>query len=98
MCVFVRARAREDEARGMLIRHLCVLRVSLMSGTFVFACLGNVRLLLGQCAGSILSSRHLSEHRFLDIRLFVYFDLVVVRALGSLEKARCKTSVAVVVS
>ena len=69
------------------MRHLCVLCVFLMSGTFVFACLRNVR-----CAGSFLSWRHLSVHRFRDIPMFASLCLIVVRALGSAEKRRSKTS------
>ena len=45
-----------------------------MSGTFVFACLQNVRCTAGSVRGE---QRHLSVHRFLEISMFASFCWIV---------------------
>ena len=59
------------------MRHLCVLRVFLMNGIFLFFVYEVCGELLVRYAGTFLSLRHLSVHRVLDIPVFASFCLHV---------------------
>ena len=77
-CVRVCVCVYKGGGKGMLPRHLCVLRVFLMSGTLVFLLVYEMcDVSLARCARSVLSLRHFSRHSFLDIPMFASVCLTV---------------------